>query len=309
MVHLRFVVLLAVMLLCACQGDAGMRPIPTGEDPTPIEVEPPIDPAVDAFFRDLRASAGRTLIAGDGVKIKAEGVDFMIAEIERRIPIDGMIPLPKAEQSINALGKTAQEIENAVAHVYTEKYGKPYVTVTVTETAPRYVYVSGEVRAPQRYDIGGTPLTVLQVITLAGGPSDTASMARVRVQRYYPAAGREVSSAPLNLDAVTASGDQTDNILVAPGDTIVVPKAANLKVHMLGHVESPGAINWYAGLTLSKAVTECGGFKKFAKRVEISVVRANGERIEFDFDEFIKGLLPDLMLEPGDRVFVPEKWI
>ncbi len=308
MVDLRLFLLPLALFTAACPSDAGLRPLPNAEGTGEVLVTP-VDPAIDSFFRGTRAAQSNALIAGDSVQIKVEGVDFTVAQLERRIPLDGAVPLPKTAHTIQAVGKTAQQIESAVAAAYAEKYENPYVTVTVMDMAPRYVYVTGEVRSPQRYDIGGTPLTVMQAITLAGGPTKEASMARVRVQRYYPAGGREVSSAALDLESVMDSGLQGDNILVAPGDTIVVPKAALLKVHILGHVETPGALDWYPGLTLTKAITECGGFRKFAKRWEISVIRADGTRIEFDFDKLIEGAIPDLTLEPRDRIFVPEKWI
>jgi len=71
------------------------------------------------------------------------------------------------------------------------------------------MYVSGEVRNPGAYSVPeGT--TVLQAMTLAGGPTENAALNRIRVYRL--------------VDAKQQSYDVELDDIVRPGDTIVVPR-------------------------------------------------------------------------------------
>ena len=82
-------------------------------------------------------------------------------------------------------------------------------TIYVPRFDPTRLYVSGEVRNPGAYSVPeGT--TVLQAMTLAGGPTENAALNRIRIFRLID--GRQRS-----LDV------ELDDI-VQPGDTIVVPR-------------------------------------------------------------------------------------
>lgn len=83
-------------------------------------------------------------------------------------------------------------------------------TVFVPKLDPTLVYVVGQVRNPGAHSVAdGT--TVLQIVTLAGGPTDDAALNRIRVTRWTEGAdrGRRVRL--------------TD--AVHPGDSIAVPEA------------------------------------------------------------------------------------
>lgn len=82
-------------------------------------------------------------------------------------------------------------------------------TIYVPRFDPNRIYVSGEVRNPGAYSVPeGT--TVLQAMTLAGGPTENAALGRIRVFRLVDGKHR---SFDVKLDDV-----------VRPGDTIVVPR-------------------------------------------------------------------------------------
>jgi protein involved in polysaccharide export with SLBB domain len=156
---------------------------------------------------------------------------------------------------------------------------------------------------------GSDRITLLQAIAMAGGPSNQADLRHVTIRRFHEPSGRVVSSPFLDIDSTIARNDDRDNLVLEPGDTIVVPEGKELRVQVLGHVERPGSVTWTQGMTLSTAITESGGFKRFAKTDKIKVVRNGVEQLIFDFDEMLEGRMKDLELQPGDVVYVDEKWI
>jgi polysaccharide export outer membrane protein len=103
----------------------------------------------------------------------------MPAEQEHRIGDDGLITLPFNVQ-IQAAGKTPTQLQKEIRDAYV-----PYLFVNLTPTVKakdRYVYVDGEVKVPNRqFHIDG--LTVLRVISTAGGFTDFANKKKIEVRR------------------------------------------------------------------------------------------------------------------------------
>lgn len=300
-------VLLPVLsvLVGACESPMTTTEIPVR--PAERTEREPVDPAVDSWFRSTPLEAAGTIQPGDSVQVAIQNLPEYT--VVREIPPDGTLPLYRAPRHVNALGKTVQQLEAEIAQVYEGRLDA-YVTVTMVSAVPRSVYLSGAVRSPQAYSLRpGERLTVLQAIILAGGTLPEANLRGVTIMRFHPELGRVVSSAALDVEAIEVRGDQTDNLAVLPGDVVVVPAAADLQVHVFGHVERPGPLRFYEGMTISRAVTESGGFKKFARTAAIRVVRGGTKTIVYDFTELLAGNVEDMPLQPGDVVYVDEKWI
>ena len=87
----------------------------------------------------------------------------------------------------------------------------------VEEINSRKVFVTGKVATPGAYDLT-QPTRVLQAIAMAGGTTNFAKTDRIVVLRDGGGERFEVS-----IKAI-AKGHQLDgNILLRPGDTIIVP--------------------------------------------------------------------------------------
>ena len=294
---------LAVAIGCSSPMRTAEIPVVEGNE----ELRAPVDPLIDAWFRSTPLAAAGTICAGDVVAVTFQGLGEYA--ITREIPPDGMLPLYRAPRGVIAVGKTTRDLETEIAEVYEGRLDA-YVTVTISQAAPRSIYLSGAIQTPAAYPLRpGQRLSVLQALILAGGVLPEADLAHVTIMRYHPELGRIVSSAPLDVASVQDRGDQTDNLAVLPGDTVVVPAATNRQIYVFGHVERPGPLRFYEGMTLSRAVTESGGFKKFASTSSIRVVRGGTETLVYDFTELLAGNVDDLVLEPGDVIYVDEKWI
>jgi polysaccharide export outer membrane protein len=141
-------------------------------------------------------------------------------DISRTIPVrpDGKISLPLLSD-VQAAGLTALQLADSIRDGYKRFINSPQVTVTVTEINSRRVYVSGEVGHP-----GALPLlpnmTALQALTSSGGFTQFAKTKSIYILRTED--GKQVKH-PFNYKDVINGKKPEDNILLQPGDTIVVP--------------------------------------------------------------------------------------
>lgn len=304
----RFARLLALVLgLAACAMNTDERPpVP----PSPSVTTAPVrtdDPEIEKWFRTAAPASGMRVMAGDRIAISVQGKPEL--GVVRDVPPNGDLPLYRVDATINALGKTTQELETDIAKAYSALFEKPYVTVSLETAAARSIFLLGAVKTPGAYPVTGNErLNLAQALALAGGTTVQSDLRGVTIQRTYPATGKTVASPALDVQAVY-DGDQRDNLLVEPGDTIVVPDLQESRVQVLGQVEKPGSVVWTRGMTLSRAIAESGGFKRFAKKDKIQVVRHGRESIIVNYDDVLNGKIPDLELEARDVIFVEERWL
>jgi polysaccharide biosynthesis/export protein len=141
-------------------------------------------------------------------------------EISRSVPVrpDGKVSLPLLND-VQAAGLTAMELANVITEGLKKFMNSPQVTVSVSEINSRRVYVTGEVTRPGAYPL--LPgMTVLQALTSAGGFTQFARIKKIYVLRTE--SGKQVKH-PFNYNDVVKGQRSEDNILLVPGDTIVVP--------------------------------------------------------------------------------------
>ena len=98
-----------------------------------------------------------------------------------RVTPEGTIQLPVVG-SVPAQGLTLDEFRVELAERYDEQLQGMEVMPVLTERAPRYVYVLGEVRSPGRYTLEA-PTTVMQAMAMAGSYNVGAHISSVVVFR------------------------------------------------------------------------------------------------------------------------------
>jgi polysaccharide biosynthesis/export protein len=141
-------------------------------------------------------------------------------DISRTIPVrpDGKISVPLLND-VQASGLTAMQLAGSLREGLSKYLTNPQVTVTVTEINSRRVYLTGEVNRP-----GAIPLlpnmTVLQAISSGGGFTQFAKLKDIYVMRTEN--GKQVKH-PFNYKEVVKGKLSEQNILLQPGDVIVIP--------------------------------------------------------------------------------------
>ena len=119
------------------------------------------------------------------------------------------------------------------------------------------------------------------------------------------AAGRT----PLALEREIAG--KLQNYISEPEVTVMVTQINSQKFNMLGQVAKPGSFSLTQASTVLDAIALGGGFRDFAKKKSIYVLRQNPDgselRIPFNYKEVIKGKNPaqNIKLQPHDTIVVP----
>jgi polysaccharide export outer membrane protein len=131
---------------------------------------------------------------------------------------DGKITMPLAGD-VQAAGLTPDELKVAIAEKLSEYVQNPTITIVVTAPLSKRAFVLGEVRSSGPIPLG-TEMSVLDAITAAGGFSPFAKRDRVRVLRRLD--GKELDYT-FDYEAFVAGKAPGTNILLRPGDTVLVP--------------------------------------------------------------------------------------
>jgi polysaccharide export outer membrane protein len=181
------------------------------------------------------------------------------------------------------------------------------------------VAVVGEVNRPGTYDVSstvtsdilGNPPTITQALEAAGGITNLSDIRNVEVERVTRQGTKRLSA---NLWALLKEGDISQDLLLQPGDTVVIPRAQDItstevedlasssfspdtiRVTVIGEPEAPGTLELPPNTPLNQAILEAGGFNPRARRGEVELVRLNPNGtvtrrdIDIDLDQGVGSL-------------------
>jgi polysaccharide export outer membrane protein len=147
-------------------------------------------------------------------------------ELSSTVPVrpDGKISTPLVEDMV-AVGKTPAQLARDVETVLAVYVRSPTVNVIVATAASALsqIKVIGQVKVPQSvpYRDG---LRVLDVILVAGGVTDFAAPNRAKVVRAA-VNNAKPKEERVKLGDLLEKGDMKQNLLLGPGDALVVPQA------------------------------------------------------------------------------------
>jgi len=105
--------------------------------------------------------------------------------------------------------------------------------------------------------------------------------------------------------------DKLKNFITTPEVTVIVEKVNSRKYNILGEVTKPGSYVLTADTTIMDAIAAAGGFRDFAKKSGVYVLRKGPDghetNLKFNYKEFIKGKnsAQNIKLEPNDTLIVP----
>ena len=145
-------------------------------------------------------------------------------DISRSVPVrpDGKISLPLLND-VQASGLSPMQLREALTKALTAYIPEPAVSVLVREVHSFKVTVIGHVKTPGRYELKDRA-TVLDVLALAGGPTEYADRNRIVVRRQDQSSRVQI---PFPYDRVMtrplSKAEGPDDFCVKPGDVILVP--------------------------------------------------------------------------------------
>jgi polysaccharide export outer membrane protein len=125
-------------------------------------------------------------------------------------------------------------------------------TLFIPEDLVNLINVEGQVTKPGRYRLKGE-MRVLDALLAAGGLTDHASVTQAQLVRASN------KSEPLSLDTLLLSQDMSHNVVLQPGDTLMIPEETANKFYVIGDVPNPGAFTLKGDVTTLQAVSMAGG--------------------------------------------------
>ncbi|KGG16313.1 MULTISPECIES: polysaccharide biosynthesis/export family protein [unclassified Prochlorococcus] len=252
---------------------------------------------------------------------------------------DGLMYLPEVG-SLQAEGLTVNELRNALLQSYDEFIIDPKIEIQVVRYRPMRVYISGEVKRPGLYTFKGgntgnlgTPTSslggfsqeeriqaqtidqaassiasvdyaprIFDAIRISSGVTPNANLSEISIIRNNArSSGGGKIKTTINLLKLLTNGDQSQNIRIFDGDTIIISRSekvlkdqilkANktnlspeyITVFITGNVERAGASKIRQGSGLIQAIYSSGGKKLMTGNIEFIRFNDDGTTLRNQF--------------------------
>jgi polysaccharide export outer membrane protein len=131
---------------------------------------------------------------------------------------DGKISLPLINE-VQAAGSTPEQLRIALVTAAAKYIEDPSATVIVKEIHSRKVFITGNVAKPGTFPLG-LEMNVLQLIASAGGLLEYADSGNITI---IGIANGKNQYRKFNYNDVVKKKRVEQNVLLKPGDTVVVP--------------------------------------------------------------------------------------
>ena len=196
---LAFVMILEMVSACSTK-ELRVQEFKLAAD-TPNPNKPPEEFYVIGAGDSINVNVWKEPTLGGGVKVRP----------------DGFITLPLINE-VQVAGLSTARLRSILEDKYKEYTVEPFVTIRVEGIASSEVFLMGQVVKPGAYPLAGND-TLLQLLTRAGGLGIFAERSNLRVVRREDA---KLTEFVVDYDAIL-KGDLKQDILLRPGDRIIVP--------------------------------------------------------------------------------------
>lgn len=171
--------------------------------------------------QDDKASTGPASAVAPSYKIGPADVLQVVVwkepELTRDVEVrlDGMITMPMLGE-LEAAGRTPSQLAETLSKALAKFVETPRVTVAVGRANSAHFFVIGQVTRSGEFPLTGRT-TVLQGLALAGGFKEFAKTESIVIVR------QDQAPIQINFKRISEGKDVSQNVLLAPGDTVVVP--------------------------------------------------------------------------------------
>jgi len=277
---------------------------------------PPIEAAFELGPEFPSISAPYRMKAGDVIEINILGEEDARREVV--VGPDGRINyMSVADMQVS--GKTFEEVRRELGERLKRDYIDPRVTVSGNRYSGNTVTVLGVVSKPGQFEVR-EGMRLLDVIAAAGGIQMGLGSGGIYVDMHAAADLKRAillrgeRAVPVDFSALfsgTPDDIVANNVPVRAGDTVYVPSGQSLenRVFVLGMVRAPSVVRFTGGISFVEAIAEAGGMPVGSWERRAYVVRgrlASPTVIPVNLRAVLTGSAPDMVLAPGDIVFVPK---
>lgn len=153
---------------------------------------------------------------GDVIRITVYGEDDLFRELQ--VSANGKIIYPLIGE-IAVQQNTPHELVQYLTERLNEYLVDPQVSVFIAQFGK--IYIFGEVVNPGAFELS-KKITLLEGITLAGGFTEHANPKKIKIIRKKDGKKETFQT---DLTAITQKGNQEKDIILYPGDVVVVPES------------------------------------------------------------------------------------
>jgi polysaccharide export outer membrane protein len=142
-----------------------------------------------------------------------------------RVRPDGRLTIPLV-QDIPAVGKTSTQLQEYIAGELSKYIEQPIVSVIVNTPEGNFtqqVRIIGATGQPASLPFRAN-MTVLDAMIAVGGLNEFAAGNRAKLIRQDRETGKQVEYR-LRLSDLVRKGDASANVMLKPGDTIIIPES------------------------------------------------------------------------------------
>jgi protein involved in polysaccharide export with SLBB domain len=218
--------------------------------------------------------------------------DIVVTSAGRvRIPVAGDIPVS---------GKTLNQVDTLITQKLKATLRYPEVTVSLRQTRPRRVFITGAVAKPGVYDMK-PGWRISEAIAVAGGLVGRSDLMDGMLNRV---AGKSI---PLRVQTLQADSNNASNLVLMPDDVLRFVERT-VQVNVVGQVWKTGSYSLPVGSGVLEALAAAGGVTPKASLRRVAVNRTDGSQPFIDLYKAVvlgeKG--QDIILQNGDLITIPE---
>jgi protein involved in polysaccharide export with SLBB domain len=167
------------------------------------------------------------------------------------------------------------------------------VLVGVREYSSHAILVSGLVKEPGTKILRREAIPLYVVLADAQPVPEAASATVISHDTGKPA-------------TVDIADSQATEVLVQPGDVIIVQPSSKQFFYIAGEIKSPGEKLLRPGITLTQAILASGGLVRKVREIQLARAGENGLLAvsAYRLEDITSGKIPDPVIKPGDRIMI-----
>lgn len=272
-----------------------------GQSTAPGATDPSVSTNSPAMPEDATHEIMPALRLGPGDLLEMNVYNVPELSTKARVGNDGNIYLPLIDY-VHVGGLTSNQAQREIEkHLADGGFVKdPHVSLLVDEYTSQGVSILGEVNKPGVYPVMGEQ-RLFDLLSAAGGLTDKAG-------RSVTITHRGLAQHPVKIALAQHIADAPrSNVLIEPGDTVVVRRADI--VYVVGDVSKPSGFLMDSGsLTVLQAIALAGGTNRTAKLSAAKIIRKGpGGMTEtpVQLKKILSAKAPDLSMQADDILFVP----
>jgi polysaccharide export outer membrane protein len=210
---------------------------------------------------------------------------------------------------VDVMGMTLEQARERLESELSQFVIHSKVSLSLRLVASKHVWLVGRIARPGIYPLTG-PTTLLEALAMAGGtataPSSVSEVDLSDLRHSFVM--RQGKVLPVNFSSLLREGDMSQNIYLQPDDFVFIPSSLSQEVYVLGSVRTPSAVPYADPMTVISAIAGANGPADNAYLNHVAIVRGSlsqPQLIEVNYKDVTHGKAPNILLEPGDIVYVP----